>query len=95
MATFFLLSFWATNSAAATPWASSVKHTRKTYSRPSVTFTLVDEGVIIGTLLVLAMRPPASERDEATSPSSATTLFRSMSCRTFCVASLAFDLSSS
>jgi hypothetical protein len=95
MPIFFLPSVLTTNSAPSLPCTSSVKQTRKTKGPTLVTSGFVEEGVIIGIFLRLATMPPALDRADATSPRMATTLSRSMSCRTLFVASCGDDLSSS
>ena len=53
------------------------------------------DGVIIGTRRAFATRAPTIDRDDDTSPRSATTLSRSMSWMTLLFASFGFVLSSS
>jgi len=50
-----------------------MKQTREIMSPISVTRLFVDDGDTIGTPYAWAMRPPDSDSDDATSPSSACT----------------------
>ena len=77
------------------PWKGSVKHTRKTQSPTSVTLGLVDEGEIMGMPAAWHTGPASSERPEATSPSTATTLSRLMNFLTMVTDSPAVERLSS
>ena len=72
-----------------------MKHTRKTQSPTSVTLGLVDEGEIMGMPAAWHTGPASSDRPEATSPSTATTLSRLMNFLTMVTDSPAVERLSS
>ena len=77
------------------PSGASLKHARRTLSRPVAALTAVYDGVTIGTFFFWQTRPPAIDRLDATSSRIANPPSRSMSCWTLLVASWLVDLSSS
>jgi hypothetical protein len=95
IATFLTPSVVYANCATLLPWKSSRKHIRKMQSPTWVTFGFVEDGEIMGTPAAWQIGPPASERDDATSPITAMTWSWLMSFWTAVAASCAWDWSSS